>query len=404
MNMLLKKVSKRLKKVFVRVVPSNLNYKPKGYYKTIKDFIASNKEKGAECVEVYSEYISNNNIPQDFLDQCTKYNELPSVATIPASKLVAIPNGRLYSDGVEFVSIITPDNKVLGEVTYQNKPSNDVEQNVLLKQQFFIPPRHYKGVVFHMLIGGSGATNYFHWLFDCLPRIHFLQKSSWFNKVDWFLVPGNRVDYQKESLRMLGIPEAKIITGEDETHIQADVLLASTYVRYFEHIPTWCCNFLRDNFLKPELFTKLKTHPFVYISRKDATRRRIVNEPELLNLLEKYGFKAYELTSLSFIEKIQLFNHAKVLIAIHGAGQANLVFCNEGTDVLEIIAKHFAFPIFYDISNKVGLNFDYIMSETEKGKPAIQSNIIVDLDEVKDKLDKIMTRDKMNKQSVLTKI
>jgi capsular polysaccharide biosynthesis protein len=400
---LLKKVAKRLKRTIVKIVPYNLSYKPKGYYRTIGDFIGSGREKNAQCMELYPEYVSCTDIAGEYLDKCTKYLDFPSVATIPSSRLVVVPNGRLYSDGVENVSVITPDNKLLGEVTYQNNPSNRIEENVLLKQNYFIPVRRYKGTVFHLLIGGSGSTNYFHWLFDSLARIHLLKKSGWFEKTDWFLVPAHKVDYQKDSLRMLGISEDKIIVGDAETHIQADLLLATTYVRYFDHVPEWCCNFLREHFLKSEYVADTTMHPFIYISRKDATRRRIVNEDELLRLLGEYGFKSYELAGLPFREKIRLFNNAEVILAPHGAGQANLVFCESGTDVLEFAPEGFAYPTFYDIANKAGLNFNYLFPQLDTKSTSmsrlIRANMMVDLGDVKQKLDEIMNRRKASKQT-----
>jgi capsular polysaccharide biosynthesis protein len=392
MNALLRKIKKRLRKSLVRVVPYNHSSKPNWFYRTIDEYIHSGVETNAKCIEVYPEYISDTHIPQEFLDKCTKYTELPKVATIPASRVVVIPQGRLYTESVENVSIITGDNKLLGEVSYQNKPSNLIEDNLLLKQQFFIPVKHFKGVVFHLLIGGSGSTNYFHWLFDSLARIHLLKKSGWFDKVDWFVVPSYKVNYQRESLDMLGIPRDKIIEGDVELHLQADLLLASTYVRYFEHVPLWCCNFLRDNFLKPVIAERLNTSPLVYISRRDANRRRIVNEDELIDLLSGYGFKCYELTSLSFLEKIELFRKAKVVVAVHGAGQANLVFCDHGTEVLEIVPDGFVFPIFYDICNKVGANYTYLISKADTAKTTINSNIVVDLEEVREKVKQMLSK------------
>jgi len=89
-----------------------------------------------------------------------------------------------------------------------------------------------------------------------------------------------------------------------------------------------------------------------------------------------------------------LFNSAKVVVAIHGAGQANLVFCTKGTDVLEIIPQGFASTIFYDIANKVQLKFNYIMAKSETSKTTIKSNIIVNMNEVTQKLRKIMTSHK----------
>lgn len=388
-----KKAFKRLRKILVRVVPYNLALKPVGHHKTIAAYMQSGSAENAACIELYPAHESRINVPETFISRCTKFERMPSVAVaaIPASRIVAVPNGRLYTDGVERVCIITPDNKLLGEVTYQNHPSNKIEENVLLKQMYFIPVRKYKGVVFHTLIGGSGSINYFHWLLDSLPRFHLLKKSGWFEKVDWFLLPALKTDYHRDSIKMLGIPEEKIIESSTETHIQADVLLASTFVRHYEHVPIWCCHFLREHFLKPQAFSGKHTHPLIYISRKDATRRRILNEPALEQMLHRYGFKTYELARLPFSEKIELFHNARVIIAPHGAGQTNLVFCSSGAKMLELIPEGFAFTYFYDIANKVGVHYHYLFLQSDPNANTMAKRMymdsVADLEAIRGKLD-----------------
>lgn len=399
-SVFLKKSYKRLRKIYVRIMPYNLRYKPKGYYKTVVEFLTSSAGSEAKSITLYHEHISDTGVPQSFIEKCTRFERMPAVAVaqIPAAKLVAVPNGRLYTDGVERVCIITSDNKLLGEVTYQNHPSNKIEENALLKQMHFITPKYYKGTLFHTLIGGSGSVNYFHWLLDALPRLHLLKKSGMFDQVDWFLLPALKTDYHRDSVKMLGIPAHKIIESDSETHIQADMLLASTYVRYFEHVPQWCCNFLRSHFLKPKQFSGKHNEPFVYISRKDAARRRILNEPELEQTLQEYGFKTYELSSLPFIEKVELFYNAKVIIAPHGAGQANIVFCNCGASVLELMPEGFAFTYFYDIANKLGVNYHYLFLKSDPKANTMGQRMymdsVADIGAIQRKLDQIMVAER----------
>lgn len=393
----LKKVFKRLEKIFIKITPYNKFYRPKGFYKTVDEYMQSAAGKKANCIEIYAGYVSRLNMPEEFISKCLKFERMATVAvaSIPPARVVIIPGGRLYTEGVENVSIITSDNKLLGEVTYQNHPSNKIEENILLKQTYFVPVTHYKGVVFHTLIGGSGPVNYYHWLIDSLPRLHLLKQSGWYDKVDWFVMPALKTEFHRESIRILGINKDKIIESDVATylHIQADLLIASTFVRHNEHVPAWCCYFLREHFLKPQPFTDFDAHPYVYISRKDA-RRRITNEPELEEILEKYGFKSYELSRLSFREKIQLFNNAKVIIGTHGAGQTNVVFCKKGTHMLEFIPEGLILPYYYDLANHVGVNFNYLIFKSTKQPKSVRDgmnlDIIADLNAVKEKLDKIM--------------
>lgn len=244
-------------------------------------------------------------------------------------------------------------------------------------------------MAFQILIGGSGDDNYFHWLFDALPRIRFLQKSGWFNKVGWFVVPCYKHGYQWDTLRLLGVGKEKIIQGHQETHLQADTVTASSYARHGEHIPAWLCDFLRKSFLgsaTPDI--EAPTHIY---SRNDTGSRIVVNEPQLFNLLEERGLRKITLSNLTFLEQVKVFASAKFIVAPHGAGLANLVFCEKGTTVIELFADSYVLPLYYDLAMKVGLNYRYMVcqedTEVSDMRQAMKLNIRVGLSKFKAKRD-----------------
>jgi capsular polysaccharide biosynthesis protein len=230
-------------------------------------------------------------------------------------------------------------------------------------------------------------------MFDALPRLQLLKKSGWFDKVDWFVVPRYKHGFQKDTLRLLGIDESKIIEGHQETHIRADNLLAPSFVRHNGHIPKWSCDFLRNHFL-PLATAQSHTYSYVYISRNDSSSRNVINESELTSMLDEYGFKKVELGSMSFAEQVSLFASAKVIIGPHGAGLANLVFCKKGTTVIELFAEDYVFPLYYDLANKVELNYDYLIcsadAKANNAKQGMKLNLYVDLSKLQTKLDALL--------------
>ena len=72
-----------------------------------------------------------------------------------------------------------------------------------------------------------------------------------------------------------------------------------------------------------------------------------------------YGdnFRAVFLENTPFEEQVRLFNNAKLIIGVHGAGFANNLFCKKGSIVLEI--THPSIPpswsYFTNISRLCGL-------------------------------------------------
>ena len=98
---------------------------------------------------------------------------------------------------------------------------------------------------------------------------------------------------------------------------------------------------------------KIKTYlsKRIYISRGDNTNQRVlVGEAELISQLSARGVALYVLSSLSFQEQVQLFSNAEVIIGVHGAGFANLVFAPENTLVIELATQSYCPAMFEDIA------------------------------------------------------
>ncbi|MDQ2752720.1 MAG: glycosyltransferase family 61 protein, partial [Bacteroidota bacterium] len=137
---------------------------------------------------------------------------------------------------------------------------------------------------------------------------------------------------------------------------------------------------------------------FVYISRNDSQKRRVLNEEALMQTIGKYGFQSFKLSNLSFQEKITLFSNAEIIVATIGAGQINLVFCKKNTHVIELMAEDFAQPIFNDLANKVGVKYDYLICKSggkaHNFKQGEKLNLIVNIEEVERKLKRIIALEK----------
>lgn len=73
----------------------------------------------------------------------------------------------------------------------------------------------------------------------------------------------------------------------------------------------------------------------LYISRRKAPRRKVLNEAELEQLLGRYGFQCVCLEDFSFEDQLRLCASANVLVSMHGAGLSNMIFMPEQTTVVE---------------------------------------------------------------------
>ena len=121
-------------------------------------------------------------------------------------KIYKIVNGRLYTDRVHDTAIIL-ENCIVEGPSYQlrNVDNAKVEENIVFKKGTPRIKKNLKGKVLSLLTGGAGNDNYWHWLFDVLPRIALYEKVSDIEKIDFFLLPSLEKQFQKDTLDLLKI-------------------------------------------------------------------------------------------------------------------------------------------------------------------------------------------------------
>jgi capsular polysaccharide biosynthesis protein len=279
----------------------------------------------------------------------------------PEQFLATVPWGRVYGTNG---SVIASDNKLLWDVSFEYhtfpKSHSIYNQNKLPPITYI--PETLAAITFQV------SFNYFHWMFDVLPRIHLLRQSK--VEFDRFVINrgieyrANQCDFQDESLELMGITKEKWIECKADTHLMAKQLIVSSPAGYTAHVPKNVCQFLRNEFLEKRDIQKRAGYERVFISREDALHRKLINEEEVFHVLEEHGFKKVSLSTMSFLEKIQLFHTAEVIVSPHGAGLTNLVFCNPGTRVIELFPATYLMPCFYIISQHMNLDYYCMKGET----------------------------------------
>lgn len=92
---------------------------------------------------------------------------------------------------------------------------------------------------------------------------------------------------------------------------------------------------------KVETNSSLKTD-CIYIRRNSKNKlngRYLENEEKLIFELALIGVRTVELDELTFNDQVSLFNNAKLVIGISGAGLANTIFMEKSKYVIELIPK-----------------------------------------------------------------
>jgi capsular polysaccharide biosynthesis protein len=158
----------------------------------------------------------------------------------------------------------------------------------------------------------------------------------------------------------------------------------------------WMCDFLGATFLRKNAGGKAGAiGRRLYVSRGLAFYRRVLNEADVIQLLRRHGFEEVQFEQLCLREQAESMATCEAIVAPHGAGLSNIVFCSPGTKVIEIFSPELVTGFFWKLSNQMNLDYYYILG---KGPPAAleenyrqswnaSADIVVDLSALKGALE-----------------
>jgi capsular polysaccharide biosynthesis protein len=318
-----------------------------------------------------------NKVPINEPNKYFHINEI-NIDKIKSYYIYLIKKGRLYTDRVHNATVIQ-NNSIISGASYQYGYENNmtikfgIEKNLVIKNGTPRKKKKIKGRVFSMLSGGAANKNYFHWMFDVLPRLALIEGKFNLRDIDFFLLPNTKEKFQKQTLSELNISSKKWLSSEKFRHIESDEILVTDHpyasenlTNDIQNIPFWISKWLKVKFIsKKTVESNFKKK--IYIKRTKrlmGKRREIINEEDVINLLLKKDFDIISLSELNFIDQVSLFNNANLIISLHDAGFANLPFCKEGTSILEIKPKT-AGKLYENIAKTNKLNYSCINCEPE---------------------------------------
>jgi hypothetical protein len=79
----------------------------------------------------------------------------------------------------------------------------------------------------------------------------------------------------------------------------------------------------------------------IYVSRLADKHRRAEGEAELVEALRRRGFAIVTPADHTFAQQIEIFRAANLVIGLHGAGLANIAFCQPDAAVYDLLPEHF---------------------------------------------------------------
>ena len=206
-------------------------------------------------------------------------------------------------------------------------------------------------------------NNYYHWTVECLTRLCELSVYMDAHPAEdvQIIIPPDLPGWAHESLEMLDVADRCV---QMDHPVSLDRLLVPSFGD-----PTRLeCEWLRD-----QVTVQKEARRRVFISRTDATRRRVGNMDELKPIFDRWDIEIVVLSNLHVREQVKLFSQTELIIGVHGAGLTNLIYSYDA-DVIEIfgIRKKNTYARLCEF---ISLDYQYI----ETGQDGIYLNVEPDV-------------------------
>lgn len=321
--------------------------------------------QGNWCKQIHPAVTVQRPVPKTVGPVHWKFMERQS-EVLPPTFVATLHHARIWED----CKVITADNQLLTEVSkeivsgeYHDLPMD----HDIYAGNIHVPLEKLKGRT--AVLSAPSGRGYYHWMFDVLPRLDLIRRAGvdW-NSIDCFLVNDYITRFHIETLHLLGLVKRKIRSSHWHPYVKAEELIMPSLVGNTGHIPRWACDFLRNSFLhrRPGSVNNINNtlrSLRLYLSRGQVAHRRVINEQEVIAMLNRFGFKSILLESLSFGEQVTLLSSASVVVAPHGAGLTNIVFCHPGTKVIEILSPRAVNIMYWTLCSQIDLDYYYLLAE-----------------------------------------
>jgi len=282
-------------------------------------------------------------LPQNTISKELKHFKNRNYFYLRPSQLKLSKNGYLYIStdfGIIFKNLIINRQTIHGRLDKRNlkilKPYNKIIFSNYIEKTF----RKNNEVIIldddkiYLLV--HHWFNYYHWVTESLYRLF----SNHQNTKDFTIVLPEKLKTNKfvqDSLSAFSDISAAYFPNESLIKFKAlNFVTEKKYCdNYDPEVLKKINKFYTDYINHNDIKSPIKNEK-IFISRKNAERRNIINNEELSEILTNYNFEIVDFEDYSFFEQIAIMQQTRILIGTHGAGLTNMIFMKTGAKVMEL--------------------------------------------------------------------
>jgi hypothetical protein len=243
--------------------------------------------------------------------------------------LVEIRNGFANSKG----SVFDSEGRRVELASHKSKLNASylgLKRNALTSVRPFGPKKTFTSRSDVIVVTSSTSQMYYHGMLEIVPRLHIAQKLGLCDRLPLYIDASQ--PFMRECLKALKLEN--IIDASKYPRIHAPNLIVPSYeISGFNSIPKWSVDLLHKLFPTSNS-VEVKPKRKLYLSRRNANRRKLKNEDDVFAALLELGFEMVFPEDLSIQEQADLFRQASVVAGPSGGAFTNIVFCRPGTVVL----------------------------------------------------------------------
>lgn len=238
--------------------------------------------------------------------------------------------------------------------------------------------------------GNARRANYYHWFHEVVLRLYgILERLPPDTR---FVVPPHRLKFQDEMLDVVRIRRDRLCEFGGEGAVRFENLYFSPPTSHL-----YLDSPQADRWFREQVFAayKLKfgaARRRIYITRRTAAYRRIVNETEIEPVLREFDFEVHQLERYSLREQAALFSEAEIVVSPSGAGLTNVVFAPPGLIVVDIFEMTRVNKPFWSLCTALGHSYWYLIGETVPSGVAIAGDIHLPVDKGRRALAAVTSR------------
>lgn len=321
-----------------------------------------------------------------------------------------LPREAMVAEGYEPYACTVPDATILSASSIIYAPDGTALNDTLADPRYgrFLALPHDKTVVARddhrllfdlnghslmeldraVMLSGWASIHFGHWVPEYLCRLAYLERHPQFAEAPIVVDASMPVQHLEYLRQLVSNP---IVTLPARHALRCRELLVGSPSTFFpvhltpgalvppEHqggLPLGGFRFLQRK-IREALPSTGQGGRKLYLSRRNCTWRRLLNDDEVGHMLAELGFEVLYPEDMSFEEQVRMYQSAAVVVAPNGSSLLNAIFAP--TDVKLIVLSQrglFNWGTFYGLMRDLGYDLAFLCGE---GQPDKHSNYTIPL-------------------------